>query len=410
MTDTDTKTGKTITVLPTLEETERAKDIFATRYIARFIQKHRKYRKLLKEHGANLSTGISNSSVNFCASFEDEVEMIVSEKRNKIKHACKIKGLYNVKGLFRQIYKIVRRARASRIECKLLDISTHEMIDSLKDIGVELAVAYEYQITMLISETDVRSLADHAVSCSMNYLKDSDATFNRCAILEAITDVEPKKSFSRAEKVATRIEKHDHVKGTRQQKWRLSEIFKQPGLRVPNDDGIDYTFYGCFTPYGSLCRPDKYGFRGPLHVWCDKTSRYDLLYNDKVSCNSVHKREIERDDSCVHQSYKPFTLCTHPTFFETISTKSGDAYSEKSTQQDTCTEQNGDIGTADLSKVKAEHILLEKDKTNSIVSEEDITCSLEKFTESKNDDSESRNEEMGSCNNKAGNEVSPSNN
>lgn len=385
MTDTEAKVKKSIQNIPTLEETDHYKDIFITRYIARFIQKHRKYCKLLKENGANISTGISTSSINYCASFEDEVEIILSEKRNKIKEVCRIKGLYNIRGLFRQIYKIVRRARASRIESKLMDTSTHDMIESLKDIGVELAIAFEYQISMLTSETDVRSLADQAVSCSMNYLKESDATFNRCVILEAITDVTPKKSYRRAEKVMTRIEKHDSVKGTRKQKWRLSEIFKQPGLRLPNDDGADYTFYGCFTPYGSLCRPDKYGFRGPLHVWCDETSQFVLLYNDQVSCNSKHKREIERDSSCIHQNYKPFTLCVHPppSVIETGTKSSEDGKKPLVTM--VTAEQNDAIAetkTSESPVIIEEQPAPEETKQPCLVSENDVSCTLIERNES----------------------------
>ncbi|XP_063407144.1 uncharacterized protein LOC134690910 [Mytilus trossulus] len=300
-----------ISPYPTLPEIDHTRNVFVTRFVARFVQKHRKYAKLLQENGASLPEAFSNCSVNFCATFEDEVDMIVSEKKNKIKNACRMKGAYSIKGLFRQIYQIVRRARASRIESKLLDIPNHDILETLRDIASELGFAYEYQIAMLKTEAEVRLLADHAVSCTMNFLKQSDATLNRCHILEAVTDVSPKKSLSRAEKVQTRIQKTNNVKVTKTQKWRLSEIFKQPGLRIPDTDGIGYNFLGCFTPYGSLCRPDKYGFRGPLHVWDENTSGYALLYNDKVSCNSGHRRDIERDITDIHQNYQPIQLCSH---------------------------------------------------------------------------------------------------
>ncbi|CAC5397490.1 C1GALT1 [Mytilus coruscus] len=267
--------------------------------------------KLLQANGASLPEAFSNFSVNFCATFEGEADMIVSEKRNKIKNACRMKGAYSLNGLFRQIHQIVRRARASRIESKLLDIPNHDLMETLGDIASELGFAYEYQIVMLKSEAEVLPLADHAVSCTMNYLKQSDATLNRWHILEAVTDVPPKKSLSRAEKVLTRIQKTNNVKGIKTQKWRLSEIFKQPGLRIPDSDGIVYKFFGCFTSYGTLCRPDKYGFRGQLHVRDEKTSDYALLYNDQVSCNSVHRTEIERDNTDIHQNHQPIQLCSH---------------------------------------------------------------------------------------------------
>jgi hypothetical protein len=56
---------------------ERARNVFVTRFIARFGQKHRKYVKLLGEHGASLPEAFSTCSVNFSATFEDEVDMIV---------------------------------------------------------------------------------------------------------------------------------------------------------------------------------------------------------------------------------------------------------------------------------------------------------------------------------------------
>lgn len=306
-----TCTNKTINPLPTTQDVERSRNVFITRFIARFVQKHRKYVKLLEEHGASLPEAFSACSVNFSASFEDEVDMIVSEKKHKINSVCRMKGVYNIKRLFKQIYQIVRRARASRIESKLLDISTHDIMESLNDIGSELSIAYEYQIVLLISEQEVRQLADLAVSCTMNYLKQSDSTFTRCSILEAITDTPPRKSLSRAEKVSTRIMKTDIVKGRRRQKWRLLEIFQQPGLRMPIADGSGYLFYGCFTPYGSVCRPDKYGFRGPIHVWDDKSSSFVLLYNDQVSVSFAHRREIERNTGDIHQNYEPSRLCVH---------------------------------------------------------------------------------------------------
>ncbi|XP_076084482.1 uncharacterized protein LOC143055234 [Mytilus galloprovincialis] len=267
-----------------------------------------------QETGASLPEAFSNCSVNFCATFEDEVDMIVSEKRNKKKNACRTKGAYSIKGLFRQIYQIVRRAKASRIESKLLDIPNHDLVETLKDIASELGFAYEYQIAMLKTEAEVRLLADHAVSCSMNYLKESDLTLNRCYILEAVTDMPTKKSLSRTEKVLTRIQRTDNLKRSKTKKSQLSEIFKQPGLRIPNTEGIGYNFLRCFKPYGSLCKPDKYGYRGPLHVWDEKTSGYALLYNDQVSCNSVYRREIERDITDIHQHYQPIQLYSHVWF------------------------------------------------------------------------------------------------
>lgn len=73
----------------------------------------------------------------------------------------------------------------------------------------------------------------------------------------------------------------------------------------------NYKFYGCFTPFGAKCRPEIYGFRGPLHVWNEKEKAYTLIYNDMVSVQRRHDREIERKHCDYHQSYIPKTSCCH---------------------------------------------------------------------------------------------------
>ncbi|WAR03101.1 hypothetical protein MAR_009659 [Mya arenaria] len=72
-----------------------------------------------------------------------------------------------------------------------------------------------------------------------------------------------------------------------------------------------YKFYGCFTPYGAKCRPNLYGFRGPLHVWNYRKKKYSLIYNDSVSVASLHNTEMPVDDENAHQSYSPKTICEH---------------------------------------------------------------------------------------------------
>ncbi|KAL4224635.1 hypothetical protein ACF0H5_015333 [Mactra antiquata] len=77
-----------------------------------------------------------------------------------------------------------------------------------------------------------------------------------------------------------------------------------------SDQGI-YKFYGCFTPYGAKCRPELYGYRGPLHVWNETECTYTLIYNDTVTVLKSHNREIVRDYTDCHQSYIPQTTCSH---------------------------------------------------------------------------------------------------
>ena len=72
-----------------------------------------------------------------------------------------------------------------------------------------------------------------------------------------------------------------------------------------------YKFYGCFTPYGAKCRPQIYGYRGPLHVWTERSGTYSLVYNDTVTLATLHKRELALSATDFHQSYIPKTKCQH---------------------------------------------------------------------------------------------------
>ena len=70
-----------------------------------------------------------------------------------------------------------------------------------------------------------------------------------------------------------------------------------------------YKFYGCFTPFGAKCRPEIYGFRGPLYVWSEAKGRYSLIYNDGVTVASLHERQLPADTASFHQAYTPRTVC-----------------------------------------------------------------------------------------------------
>lgn len=74
---------------------------------------------------------------------------------------------------------------------------------------------------------------------------------------------------------------------------------------------VGYRFYGCFTPYGAKCRPEIYGYRGPLHVWNEKTKKNALIYSDSVTVATLHKREVVFCPTDFHQSYIPKTKCDH---------------------------------------------------------------------------------------------------
>ena len=77
------------------------------------------------------------------------------------------------------------------------------------------------------------------------------------------------------------------------------------------EDEYPYKFYGCFTPYGAKCRPQVYGFRGPLHVWNEEEGQYTLVHNDKVTVVNSRARQIPFTEGDIHQVYIPKTCCKH---------------------------------------------------------------------------------------------------
>lgn len=77
------------------------------------------------------------------------------------------------------------------------------------------------------------------------------------------------------------------------------------------EDKNPFRFYGCFTPYGAKCRPQVYGFRGPLHGWNDEEGQLTLVYNDRVTTLSSRARQIPFTEGDLHQVYIPKTCCKH---------------------------------------------------------------------------------------------------
>lgn len=266
---------------------------------------------ILKEHGINIQSGDSDYSICFDKTFEEEIEMVVSESRETLTTSCRKGGHYSISGLFRQIYRAVRRTKASRIMYKLQEISDADMRETIDAVARELSIGYEYQIAMVTDQDDIYKMADYAVLCVMCYLKSTESTFETSSILQAVLECTPKHVSVGDAIVKTRIIKTDTVRRKHSQKWKIKEVFKEPGLRVQDAGG--YKFYGCFTPFGCQCRPKKYGYRAPLHVWAEDIRAYRMLNNDRISCHSSHDGEIAESANDIHQQYKPETCCCHVT-------------------------------------------------------------------------------------------------
>lgn len=298
----------------TPEEIEERQINFRRRFIAKIFAKHRKYKGILREFGINIQPGHSDYSICFDKTFEEEIQMVVSESREDFTKSCRKSGNYSIRGLFRQIFHAVLRTKASRIMYKLQGISESDINQTLEAVSVELSIGYEYQIAMLSDERDVYKMADYAVLCVFSYLKSAESSFETPNILQAVLESAPKSKGEGETVIKTRIVKSDSLKRKHSQKWRIQEIFKQPGLRVKEDGSEErYAYFGCFTPFGCLCRPNKYGYRAALHVWDDDLRCYRMLDNDRISCHSSHGKQIQRNVEDIHQQYKPTSCCCHVT-------------------------------------------------------------------------------------------------
>ena len=281
----------------------------------------------MKEHGVNIQYGNSDYSVDASKTFDEEVEMMVNEKRRDLFKSCGKPNTYNISGVFRQIYQAVRKTKASRIMFKIQDITELDIRDIIETVAKELSCAYEYQLGMLKDANDVEKIADYCVLCMFTYLKTNESVFHPCSLLKAVLEVSPKHKNIGDQVIKTRIVKVDSLKRKHSQQWRIQGIIKEPGLRtcsITRHSGVDpeqetgskeIHFYGCFTPYGCSCRPDKYGFRSALHVWDESSKRYAMIENDAISCHG-NKTEIDFKDNNVHQSYQPRSSCNHVTEFE----------------------------------------------------------------------------------------------
>lgn len=288
-------------------EIQSRKRIFERRFIASFMSKRKKYRKTLEEYGGSACVTDPEQSLDgaFDTSFNEEVEIIISENKNKASVVCGKRTHYSISGLFLHIYHILRRTKASRISSKLQYISEHDVMETLSHVASQLSSAYEYQIMMVSDEGQVRKMADHAVSCIISYLKGKQSQFLTGSLLQAVIETTPKMHFSDETHLKTRILPltYTNSKNQRNAKWKVQNVFKQPGLRVYQQESRSYKFYGCFTPFGMKCKPLRYGFRDPLYEWDEDKATYTMVYRDQVTCHDSHKRELPVLENNPHYTY-----------------------------------------------------------------------------------------------------------
>lgn len=302
---------KKIRCYPSEAEVAKVTEVFRERLVYTFNRKKAKYQRILSELGVNAQSHCDDIEDD-C---EDATEMIVSEyypKGRIIRNSFRFGEDYSFRRLLRGMYNSFVRKKAMRITRPLDNIPKEDYDSVLHAASSELSVAYEYQLAMLADETQVNLVADHAVRCMIKYLKSEESVFNPTELLQAVIEDTPRCSIKYFDReLKTKIVKTDNFGMRVDQKWRLYDILKQPGIRIINIETGSYQYFGCFTPFGFSCRPNKYGFRGPLHVWNETEKKYTLIPNDMTSCVSSKRREITFNLKNVHHSYNPTLSCCH---------------------------------------------------------------------------------------------------
>ena len=306
------QSSRKIRCYPSESDVAKGIEVFRLRLVDKFNRKKTKYQRILSELGVNAKPHSDETDED---EDEEETEMIVSEKYPKarcIRNSFRFGNSCSFRRILRGIHNVIRRRKAMRITKALDSIQKEEYERDLEAVASELSIAYEYQIAMLADDTEVQAVADHAVRCMMRYLKSDDAVFNPTDLLEAVIEENPRCSLKyRNKELRTRIVKTDSFGQEVDQKWRLHGVLKQPGIRVIDAETEWYQYFGCFTPFGFSCRPDKYGFRGPLHIWNEKERKYTLIPKDMTSCVSSKRRKITYNPRNIHHRYEPTLCCCH---------------------------------------------------------------------------------------------------
>lgn len=305
------ETSKKIRCYPNETEVAKVIEVFRERLVSTFNRKKAKYQRILSELGVNAKSHCEEID----HEDEEDMEMIIGEtywKARYIRNSFRFGRSVSFRRLLRGLHNVIRRRKAMRITRPLDSIQKEDFDSELHAVASELSIAYEYQLAMLANNTEVNSVADHAVRCMMRYFKAADAVFNPTNLLQAVIEENPRCTLKYYNKeLKTRIVKTDNLGQQVDQKWRLHDVLKQPGIRTIDMESGLYQYFGCFTPFGFSCRADKYGFRGPLHIWNEKEGKYTLVPNDMTSCESSKRRKIAYNPKNIHHSYEPTLCCCH---------------------------------------------------------------------------------------------------
>ncbi|XP_064637748.1 uncharacterized protein LOC135493971 isoform X2 [Lineus longissimus] len=187
---------------------------------------------------------------------------------------------------------------------KVVGISDREMKAVIMGVANELSIIYEYHISVLYGLADVELLAENAVDCMFHHLKQNDVQFCYNDMLKSVIEAMPK----------TKIKKFVYLRtndGKATLAWNVVKVYKQAGLRLLEDNRAvselpRYKFFRCFSPFGQSCKPDIYGFRGPMMMWEENRQVYKILDQDMTTIQHGQHTQMAHTTKDMHQLYKPF--------------------------------------------------------------------------------------------------------
>ncbi|ESO85100.1 hypothetical protein LOTGIDRAFT_235959 [Lottia gigantea] len=210
--------------LPTKDELMSMQKIFKDYFVSESLKKKRKYETRMETVFSSCDN--SDCSVDFLALGQSRREVTLAALK-KFRFSNFQRHLPQI---FRYVYDIVNCYKAAIILHKLEGIEESEIENILYEVAKELSIAYEYQICMLAHSTDILHLAKYAVVCMIYYLKNKDSIFSYSDIIKGIVDHTT--CFKEQDlDVSTRM-----ISSGITVKWKISDIFLLPGLRVPVQD------------------------------------------------------------------------------------------------------------------------------------------------------------------------------
>ncbi|KAL5019524.1 hypothetical protein ScPMuIL_002416 [Solemya velum] len=291
---------------PLSQDVLERQNMFCEAVVKKFNKQRVKYLNILKLCGPNIPPGADANALS--QTTDEDVALVYKDYQSDFKFKVAKTHRFKIGMIFRWILQIVKFTKASRVISKIRDLPEPTIDAILTEVSKELSIAFEYQLAMLAKKDDVYKLADHVIMIIFLYLKDRQSCFTTKKCLEAVIEIKGNELRSPMAGMA-------RVPTLFSYQWKIDSIFKKPGLRMKITEEQDsdkmYRFYGCFTPWGCSCKPNKYGFRSLIHVFDDEEKRHALLYIDQVSTNSTRNTEIPFWPENIHQTYRPLTQCDH---------------------------------------------------------------------------------------------------